>query len=272
MKVLVFVVNYRADDYLLRLIASLQTAMAQCPEVKLRLHVHDNSEKNIDEQRRQIEAMAEVACWVDVHFSPKNTGYFGSLGLAQALAGPDTDCVIYCNPDLTLAPDFFSVLATIAGGSAGVLAPSIISESDGFDQNPKYILRPTRRKLARLRLIYSNAGTFWMFHVLTLLKERLARDRTPPSRSAMPIFAAHGSVMLFTDVGFFKSLPPFPCFLFGEELFVAEEAKRRGVPTYYEPRLRVHDVRHASIRLLPKRARREMLHESIRFLLGTYYR
>jgi hypothetical protein len=76
---------------------------------------------------------------------------------------------------------------------------------------------------------------------------------------------------VFTDVDFFRALPPFPCFLFGEELFVAEEARRRQVAIAYEPALRVDDMRSQSVSRLPGEFFRRLMLGSVQFILDTYY-
>jgi hypothetical protein len=78
-------------------------------------------------------------------------------------------------------------------------------------------------------------------------------------------------VFIFADVDFFLTLPAFPCFLFGEELFVAEEARIAGVSVVYEPSLRVRDVRHASVSQLANEMRRTLLLKSMTFILNQYY-
>jgi GT2 family glycosyltransferase len=272
MNVLVYVVNYRVDRHLASFIDSVRTAMGSCASARVELHVHDNSERPESERQRFLDAIGASEEWIHVHFSPVNDGYFGGLGRAQALTHDGTDCVLFCNPDVVLAPDLLVNLATIARSTRGIVAPSIVSADDGFDQNPKYAKRLTREKLVRLSRVYSSGLAYATYVGLARIREKILGRKAsdPPSRSTA-VYAPHGSVLVFTDTTFFRQLPRYPCFLFGEELFVAEEARRHGVPVVYEPSVRVRDQRHASIRLISARARRELMRTSVRYILDRYY-
>lgn len=274
MNVFFFVVNYKADDHLVRFVQSVAAAQTACPAAHVDVHVLDNSEKSMPEleQLRARTAVASVP--VTLHSLGSNCGYFGGLHLAQSLVPGTTDCLVYCNPDVLLGGDFFGVLERIAQHGGGVVAPAILSLQDGFDQNPKYRQRLSEKKLRRLQRIYACRFAYVIFNLLARGKEvASARRRRSPKRCLVstPIYAPHGAVFIFTDLGFFRRLPPFPCFLFGEELFVAEEARLAGVSVVYEPSLLVRDVRHASIRQLTGEFRRLLMWKSVTFILDRYY-
>mgnify|MGYP000489227649 CR=1 FL=1 len=86
------------------------------------------------------------------------------------------------------------------------------------------------------------------------------------------IYAPHGAMFIFKNIEFFKNLKEFPCFLFGEEIFIAEEAAKNKVTIDYIPELKVFDVRHASINLLSNKFKRELYYSSINYLLKEYYK
>ena len=85
------------------------------------------------------------------------------------------------------------------------------------------------------------------------------------------IYAPHGAMFIFNDLDFFKNLKSFPCFLFGEEIFIAEEAIKNNTLIYYKPSIKVYDVRHASISLLSNKFKRDLYYKSIDYLLKSYY-
>jgi GT2 family glycosyltransferase len=269
--VAVYVVNYRADEHLLEFARSLRTAEERCPTASVTLHVHDNSERAMGERESFAVGVAAVHA-AEIHFPAQNDGYFGGLERSQSLLADSTDCVLYCNPDVILAPDFFKALVHLLPTTEkGILAPSIVA-TDGFDQNPKHRSRLPARKLRMLEAIYSNAVAFGAFTALARVKELRRAKADPGGARSERIYAAHGAVFVFSDLTFFKGLPRYPCFLFGEELFVAEEARQKKVPTTYAPSLRVLDSRHACIGLIGSRARRLYQLDSLRFLLAEYYR
>jgi GT2 family glycosyltransferase len=196
--------------------------------------------------------------------------------MAQSLVHEKTDAVVYCNPDLFINSDFFTVLEhTLKTVVGGVIAPSILSLRDGFDLNPQYRKKLSRTKLKCLQRIYAYRLFFSSYNALGRIKEVVSGWnywlRRGSKEASATIYAPHGAMFIFTDIGFFRRLPSFPCFLFGEELFVAEEARLAGVPVVYEPALRIHDVRHASVGLLPKEFLRVLCYKSVTFLLNRYY-
>ena len=275
MRILVFIVNYQADEPLTRCIQSLDAAAAES-QVHLDVHVLDNSEygsKDLANLRELLKKFNYID--VTLHIPSRNAGYFGGLGLAQELCNKlDSNLVIYSNPDVHFAPDFFVKLRGLMPSFSGVLAPAIVSIRDCFDQNPKYFQRLSVSKLRRLRRIYSIPIAFRIFMVLARIKERFFVRRTnldSHARSFTEIYAPHGAVLIFTDLTFFKSLPSYPCFLFGEELFIAEEAARRQVSIFYHPTLRVDDLRSQSVGKIPSDRHRRLMLESVEFILSEYY-
>jgi GT2 family glycosyltransferase len=267
MKLLLFVVNYCADEPLKRLLESVGRARARSPETRVTVYVLDNSLKDRSAQSELAAALAGFDFQVTVEHAKDNLGYFGGLPIAQSV-GADADCVIYANPDIVLHDDFFLRLEE-PRECVGLLAPRILPLHGGADLNPKYARRLPRAKLERLEWIYSHLISYRAYNALGTLRERGRRSFRDLPRQR--IYCPHGSIFVFTDVGFFCALPPYPCFLFGEELFVAEEARLAGVEIWYEPDLRVTDIRHASVSLLASERRRRSYHESVTHILRQYY-
>lgn len=279
MKLLLFIVNYRSDAALAQCLASVRQAQQSCSAdvtLALQVHVQDNSEYDVA-GRARLQALLDSVGGLDVrlHWPDRNNGYFGGLPLAQQLAqAQGSDVVIYSNPDISLASDFFGRLTLLAQQSPGILAPAIVAQVDGFDQNPKYIDRLSRAKLERLQRIYGTRLAFNAYMGLARLKERLLGRRARSASSlpaGTPIYAPHGATLVFADATFFAALPAYPCFLFGEELFIAEEAQRRQVAITYQPTLRITDLRSQSVSQLPSDFFRRLMLSSVQFILQRYY-
>jgi len=274
MNVFIFVVNYKEDDHLVRFVQSVAEAQAVCRSANVDVHVLDNSEKTVPELKQLRSLVDVVGVPVTLHSTGTNDGYFGCLRLAQSLVAEGTDCLIYCNPDVLLDADFLLMLEPILGSTGGVVAPMILSMKNEAELNPKYRQRLSEGKLRRLHWIYAHRLTYAIFNELARVKEAFCKwgRRLPPAGiTSIPIYAAHGAMFIFADVEFFLRLPAFPCFLFGEELFIAEEARIARVSVVYEPSLRVRDVRHASISQLPDDFRRSLSLKSVKFILNQYY-
>ncbi len=282
MNILVCCVNYRTDEALGRFLQSIRQSAATAPdEVAVSVHVIDNSLRPETEHAAFVERVRDHLPGCNVSFPSGNLGYFGALPIAQQLlAGSPASIVIFSNADITLAADFFSELARAthsANGAAGnpdmaAIAPAIIADhGHGFDQNPKHVARVPRSKLRLLSLVYSNSFTFFLQQFAGYLKE-LSRGR--PALRGEPlgtaIYAPHGALFIFTDPDFFAGLPAFEPFLFGEELFVAEEALRAGKRIVYLPSIQVFDSRHASTANLGSGRRRRLMKESVDYILKRY--
>ncbi len=275
MDIIVFVVNYNADDHLIRFVHSVSTALVDCDEASVNIHVFENSQKTDEEITILKKRLNMIGVKVILHVSDMNSGYFGGLKVAQSLVCDTTTCVIYCNPDILIGNDFFSVLTKKINSNIAMLAPEIISINDGFDLNPLYRARLGKNKLRRLKLLYSNLFVYNCYTFLARMKESAKRlslaIKKPQKIQYTSIYAPHGAILIFTDMKFFKHLPVYHCFLFGEELFIGEEARLSGKIIFYEPELKVADVRHASVSFLSNNHLRGLQYKSVSYILNRYY-
>jgi len=279
MKLLFGIVNYHTDEALLRLLDSVRVAAQAAGDAfSISLLVVDNSQRDAADEAGFIARLQSKFAATSVDYPRANLGYFGALPRIQArVAEQGAELVVVSNADLTLAPDFFVQLRSRLPSAGAVIAPAILAEGgEGFDQNPKHVQRRSKRDLELLRFLYSSRPTFFGQQLLGHLKERLRSRRKAEGpratyASGTPIYAAHGALFVFTKAAFFLSLPKFDPFLFGEELFVAEEARRQKEATIYVPEMRVNDTRHASTAALGSDRRRRLMFSSIEFILCNYY-
>lgn len=274
MKVMFFIVNYKADKALLKLLQSISSSMSACTSVDVKICVFDNSMK----EKGETDAFRFLLIKHDLDIillnSETNSGYFGGLTIAQNLVDDTFDYIIYCNPDIQIELDFFEKLVK-PSKKAGIIAPSIVDEFSGFNENPKYLKRISKRKMQRLKFLYGSLTLYTTFLVLASVKEWLDsikhKSRKSEEEESKKIYSPHGAMFVFSDISFFKQLPAYPCFLFGEELFIAEEALKANIEIYYEPALKVKDTRHGSINLLNLKHKRSLYYKSIVFILENYY-
>jgi len=274
MKVLFFIVNYKADDYLLKLIKSIYCSKSAFSAVEVSIYVLDNSMKEKAEAEDLRSLLNKQDLTVVLLNNDTNIGYFGGLPIAQGLVDDSFDYVIYCNPDIQIELDFFEKLGKL-DKKAGIIAPDIVDEYSGFNENPKYLERLTKRKMQRLKFFYGSLMLYRTYVFSNSIKELMASIRhkyiKPEEEMTQKIYAPHGAMFVFSDIRFFKQLPAYPCFLFGEELFIAEEALKANVEIYYEPELKVKDIRSVSINSLNLRLKRSFHFKSIEFILDKYY-
>jgi GT2 family glycosyltransferase len=209
-----------------------------------------------------------------------NLGYFGGAahGLKDYLRTNDPpEWVVVANTDLSFPQnDFFARLLDLYEGEKppAVLAPAIISGQSGSDQNPYMRFRPSAGRMSFYRSVFRCYPLSLLYHCLALIKSRFSR-KTPGGRDIAPplrIYAPQGSFILFHRTYFSSggSLE-FGSFLFGEEIFVGETARRLGLFVQYDPRLRVFHREHAVTGLFRNRKMARFQSDSCSYLYREYF-
>jgi GT2 family glycosyltransferase len=111
------------------------------------------------------------------------------------------------------------------------------------------------------------------FHKLRSAARELtgARAGSAPASGAT-IYAPHGSFLIFSSEYFRAggSLD-FPCFLFGEEVYLAESLKQLGLDAVYEPSLEVVHQEHKSTKLMKSRKLASAVAASAAYCADTYF-
>lgn len=182
--------------------------------------------------------------------SPRNLGYFGGAGYALKTIGlEEVDWLVVSNTDVRLADgSALGLLAEVRCGlDLGVVAPRIQTARTGRDQNPDKRTRPTAGAARRVAWALRFPPIAQVVMLLVPLKRFVARRREPlfAVGASEEVYAAHGSFMAFSrrffDAG--GSLE-HPLFLFGEEVFVAEQCRALGLRTLFVPDIRVEHNEH----------------------------
>lgn len=221
---------------------------------------------------------------ISVVNSVVNRGYFGGArhGLAHYLEShPLPDWVIISNIDLLITDHrFLSRLAAIDGGSGlGVVAPCIRSSKTGRDQNPFIERRPSVARMHAYKWIYRSrlalhtyelaAAAFHKTHGFFMPQRQDAESTASTGRT---IYAPHGSFLIFAKEYFRAGgTLDFPCFLFGEEIYVAETVRRLGLKVRYEPSLVVTHQEHATTKLVKSQKLAEAVAVSAAYCANTYF-
>lgn len=197
--------------------------------------------------------------------SPTNAGYFGGAKLGAASASDDAIALIVSNADIvfpasTTLEDIVKTSSEV-GDDVGVVAPSIISQKDGRDQNPLLERRPTaREQWVRMRRMSSVARAQFTA-IISVAKRFLVPKSDNIGRAPRDIYAPHGSFLIFLRTYFEHGGDlSHPLFLFGEELTVAEQCRSLGLRVIFRPDIRLEHVAHAQIGILrSRRVLREMV-------------
>jgi GT2 family glycosyltransferase len=237
--------------------------------------VDNNSGDGSAERIRQtIDAFSNV----ELMTSSSNRGYFGAAKWAwhERLAQHGApNWVIVCNNDIVFdRQSFFARLHAHDPHAVGVLAPAIISGLTGLDSNPMILRRPGRIRQLRYRLLVSTYYVAWLTQTLAPLvrKGRKCLRAGQPNRPDFNrIYAPHGSFIIFgrrffDEGGFIDD----GCFLYAEEISVAETCWRLGLPVIHDPQLRVlHNDSQTTGRVLTRNGHL-LQREGLHYALGKY--
>jgi GT2 family glycosyltransferase len=275
-EILVIGVIYNTFEETLRYLDSV----AETETGNLTLILVDNSDRPVPAGFGDEIARHPFALYLK---TGQNMGYFGGArsGLDHYLArnGGYPRWVLVTNVDIRFTGGFFEQLQSLPEDERlGLVAPSIISQRWGRDYNPKIMNRYSAGRLRFYLVLYS----CFLFHNLYLagsylksllygLKRRTARAEKAEGEFRR-FYAAHGSCMVFHR-NFFNhgGTLEIPVFLFGEEIFVAEQAKSAGLDIVYHPELVIHDHEHASTGWFISPRINAYHRQAIRAILEKYY-
>jgi GT2 family glycosyltransferase len=192
------------------------------------------------------------------------------------------DWVIVSNVDLLITdPQFLQKLTALKGAPrVGAVAPRIVSALTGKNQNPFLRSRPSAIRMHLYKWLYRswialNAHDLAsaVFHRLRSAVGQLTRTTADLGRdSGRKIYAAHGSFLVLSKEYFRAGgTLDFPCFLFGEEIYLAENLRRLGLDVVYEPSLEVVHQEHKSTKLLKSRKLARFVASSAAYCADTYF-
>lgn len=268
MDILIVCVNYNSWDKLDTYLASLDRAIGCCSfNVNLKVIVADNSI-----ERRSLKNRK----WnfgVEHHYTSGNIGYLGGvcLGIQKEKSQLyNYDYVIISNVDLAVADNFFEILNKFdcKRDHIGCLAPSIFSFHENKNRNPKIQNRPTRMKMLFIKWMYQFPVLYYFYyHVIYAIRRNSVQNMTNRY-----IYAAHGSFLIFASsfIPFLESFS-YPSFLFGEEIFFAENLRKMSLRTYYLEDLKVYDSDHESTGKLKRKQFFKWNYASIKILIKYYF-
>ncbi|MCI8485301.1 MAG: hypothetical protein HFH41_13335 [Lachnospiraceae bacterium] len=267
MKILLICVLYNSYEAFEKYIKSIENALFNSNgQVELDICVVDNSNEPIDIQNNYKNVRVRQIITHD------NLGYFGGVKFAINSGNyrlSDYSYYIISNVDLIMDHTFFSELGKInLDKNIGCVAPSIWSDIEHGDRNPKMIDRTNAKKLKLLRIMYK----FPLLHMFYEKAFYLRRRKKVQDQRETYIYAPHGSFMLFTSsFRTFLSVMNYPVFLFGEEIFIAENLRKNHLKTVYQPCLKIYDAEHVSTGTLKSKAYYRYNYEAVDMLLRRYF-
>lgn len=222
-----------------------------------------------------LQDLVKTYSFVELTGDGTNLGYFGAAGKAYSFYKEHHTVhpawTIVCNTDIEfLSPEIFRKLNELKPG-CDIVGPSIHSSVSGKELNPFALTRLTKEKLNFLLLVYSFYSFYLVYQLLAILKAKVKASSGTPAAAA-EVYAIHGSCMIFRD-SFFERGGHFEFggFLFGEELFVAEEALKKHLKTFFIPGIKVVHREHSTTGWFKKPVHIRWMKDSLKWLLKSYY-
>jgi GT2 family glycosyltransferase len=212
----------------------------------------------------------------------ENLGYFG--GAAAALGDhlktrSMPEWVIVSNPDVYF-PDrgvLQRLFDSHRGDTPAVVAPSIRTKGSSVDQNPYMRVRPKRFRMHVYRWIFSAYPIDAVYQGLSWIKHRALESASKerpaaPASSPMKIYAPQGAFIAFHRSYFERGgTLDHGAFLFGEEIFVAETARRLGMTVMYDPALVIEHTERSTAAGLFNRNTSRYRKQASRYLAKTFF-
>ena len=271
---LIITVNFRHAECTLQFLASA-SRLESFNRCYLLIVDNNSDDGSVDRLQQGTTGFDNV----EIAVSQRNLGYFGaaSWALDQYRSQHHTpDWVVVCNNDIVFDdPQFLSRLLFRHWHSVGVLAPAIRSQLTGFDSNPMIAARPGRMRRLRYRFLLSNYYvawlTQWLAPIVRKSRKRLRGRRSKSAEQSARIYAPHGSFLIFSRQ-FFEAggILDDGCFLYGEEITVAETCCRLGLPVIHDPTLRLSHLDSQTLGRTLTRNSYKLQKAGLQYALGKY--
>ena len=270
--ILFITVNYCCEDSLLRLLEEVENQQG----VEVASIVVDNSDTWVVKALKKTTIRS-----VQILFPKRNLGYLGAVKFAMQQWQAQHELpvwIVVSNPDISFAHRrvFAEAIEKHSNNAPGIIAPAIISKRNKRDQNPSRVERPDRTALLRMLWILNRYWSYTLYHWCSILK-RFAYGLIPfkkMNETPSSIYAPHGAFVMFHRSFFEKggSLDGAP-FLFCEEIFIAETARKLDLLVLYDPTVIVHHDEHLTTgeTLFPERRLVTQYHSSLKECVEKFF-
>ena len=275
---LVICVNYHNEADTVRFISSVLSQQWADGIKVLVVNNSDSMSPSVDLLKNLFHMSERV-----IQVTPgKNVGYFGgaSFGLRfynERYSLPEW--IVVSNTDIEfLHEDFFTRLHTEHSTvPPAIIAPAIYSFLKNRNQNPYLHRRPSSIRMHFYSTCFRYSLFLNVYERLSSLKWKTCKMfKNKPAHSSssgqsFSIYAPHGSFVIFNRKYFEEGgTLDHGVFLFGEEIFVAETARRLGLKIVYDPRLVVLHREHSTTKYSKERERH--ISDAAAYCANTFFR
>ena len=263
-KIAIFCVCYNSYEILEKYLSSIDHSSKMAEGIaEVEVFVSDNTPKNVqpikyDAQNFQLKVYAHN----------KNLGYFGGIGLMMQQENCHTyDYCIVSNVDVLMQPDTIKSIALFSQPEkTGWIAPIIFSEKEQRDRNPQARQRYSRKRLSILRFMYKFSVLHYLYHRF-VYKHR--HNQTPTYGE---VYAGHGSFIILTKE-YIKQcgIINYPIFLYGEEIYLAEQCRKNSLKVIHTPEIQVYDFDHYSTSGMKRKFYYQCHYEAIDYAIKNFF-
>ena len=241
----------------------------------IRIIVTINGAKDLS----KFQHLAHIEPRFSFVISQQNIGYLNGADLGlKTFCKTQTlpDFAILSNSDVTIQNMSFisELISKHSNSKNAVIGPSIISSLTGHNQNPMYEHRLSKTRLQLILLFFSNYLLYIIYNTLALIKRKLFMPSANIKNNiTKDVYALHGSFIVFKS-DYFNSGATlnYPAFLFGEELFIAEQCIKKNLTQQYDSSLSVIHHEHQTTSVFKNRKLLAYHFEALNFIYKTYYK
>ncbi len=261
----IILVNYYCDDEIIKFIDRI---IEMELSIRIDIIVCCNASHNFELLNQQLNDRE-----VSLFKAPRNLGYLngGDFALQEySKTSGLPKWVVLSNPDIEIDHSICRILS-FDDEHFGMLAPQITSLKSKKDQNPFEVNRPSKKKLYFLHAVYRYR---YIASLYAMLAAKRGFFKSPPSVTAnSEIYAPHGSFMIFSTrfIRRMKGLS-YPAFLFGEELYLAEQLIASDLSCIYAPAIKVTHAENHTTQHIESKKFLDYKRESLSYLLANFYK
>lgn len=208
---------------------------------------------------------------VKIMHSSKNLGYLNGANYAlESLNKNEYVYYIVCNTDMDFPEKEFikNLLDFKKPSKTMIIAPKILKTDDNANQNPYYKKKPSKKKFLIWKFFYKNDVSFYMYMKVNQIRKKFNKGlELNGVIGDEVIYAAHGSFMIIHQSFFYnKGTLKYPMFLYGEELYLANQVEKLQGNVFYKDDLLIMHNEHSTTDDINFSRRRLFINQSIKFL------
>ena len=190
-----------------------------------------------------------------------NIGYFPGLNVGLKRI-ENKKRVVITNNDVIFDENFYKVLkGDKISEDVFVIAPDVVT-LDGVHQNPHVISRFSRIKRLMFDAYYSN---YYLGKGMLKIKRKIAPKKNRYIDERIRIHMGIGAAYILTEHFFARyGALEYPCFLYGEEAFLANQVHQAGEGIFYDPKYKLEHLESIATSKIPSKKKYRMTQDAYR--------